>query len=701
MNRAAGLAIVSSLLLITGCSGSTPRAGGGGGGGQEDKPDLPPIEFQDDGGPIATDDSGGGNGGPDVCGDPVSDPACFDTGTLGPPTKEFPLLTDPNKDPLEKDNGVSRDVNGFLKLDSTHTVFNYLWIANTSDLGGVGTASKIDSKTVREVARYKTYTCYSLKTGGTAQCDGMNGCCSIDDWGRYQARKNKMAQPPHQQVQTTNNAPSRTSVDFNGDLFISNRAFGGQSAVTKIANDLANCIDRNKNGKIDTSADTNGNGWIETDCNGDGQPDDIASVKAKPCSNGMKQEFFGDDDECVVWTSNTFTSGAIGRPLGLAGGDTNVSDAWAGSFQLGKFVRIDGNTGLGKDDVQLPQECFGGTGPYGLAVDASGIGWTPDLGSGKLCYFDTKKSSNVGSVRDPSWGAMNGYGITMDRDQNVWVALTTARYTPDRSNGFKNLGQGWWTKMGSLSGIGIAADSRQANAYWVYTCAGGQVVQIPASTIKTMKMDQQIPDPGWPRINMPCRGVGVDSDQNVWGVDGSTSTRALVDNKAMITQPTVNGAPKGNNICPAGDSCRNAGAYTYSDFTGFGLRNFTRPQGTYQYLVKGCSDKDGNPTDTQWWSVVYDADVPPNTTLTVHAKSGDSSNLSHPSWTTAQWTVDGNMSPFSLQGPLTPNLTPSNPNDVVHDSWLLVEFVFKTAAQNASPLLKSFDVTFKCSSIPG
>src|SRR5262249_32415414 len=151
-------------------------------------------------------------------------------------------------------------------------------------------------------------TCFSLKTGSTAACDGQNGCCSMDDWARYQARKNKMPQGQHQQVQTTNNAPSRTTVDFNRDLFVSHRAFRGPSCVTRIAHDTAACLDRNHNGKIDTTSDTNGDGMIDKDCNGDGKDDNIADVKMKPCMNGMKQEYYDHDDECVLWTTNTFVN---------------------------------------------------------------------------------------------------------------------------------------------------------------------------------------------------------------------------------------------------------------------------------------------------------------------------------------------------------------------------------------------------------
>src|SRR5262249_20868145 len=134
----------------------------------------------------------------------------------------------------------------------------------------------------------------------------------------------KQPEPGHQAVQRTANQPSRTSIDYNGDLVVANIGMGQQGSVTRIANDISSCIDRNKNGTIDTSKDTNGNGSIDVDCNGDGQPDVIASVKARPCRNGLGQEFFGPDDECVLWTTNVAPGSAL-RAVSLAAGanDTN------------------------------------------------------------------------------------------------------------------------------------------------------------------------------------------------------------------------------------------------------------------------------------------------------------------------------------------------------------------------------------------
>src|SRR5204862_1233934 len=142
--------------------------------------------------------------------------------------------------------------------------------------------------------RYVSVTCSSNPGGSPAMCDGTNGCCSADDGVRFQNRQNGQAQNgggPHQAVQTGSLSPSRTAVDWNGDVWVANRAFGGQSSVTKIANDMSECSDRNGAPGIQTSSDVNGDGIIDTDCNRNGAPDDVADVQAAPCTNGMAQEY--------------------------------------------------------------------------------------------------------------------------------------------------------------------------------------------------------------------------------------------------------------------------------------------------------------------------------------------------------------------------------------------------------------------------
>jgi len=112
-----------------------------------------------------------------------------------------------------------------------------------------------------------------------------------------------------------------------------------------------------------------------------------------------------------------------------------------------------------------------------------------------------------------------------------------------------------------------------------------------------------------------------------------------------------------------------------------------------------CSDGGnmGGLGETQWWNVVYDADVPPNTSLTVHARSGPTATPDmNKGW--GNWTTDFALSPadLSTNGVLIPN-SPDQQNAY----YLQVEFTFKTSDRNATPKLKNFKVGYKCVGIPG
>src|SRR6185436_19995984 len=114
--------------------------------------------------------------------------------------------------------------------------------------------------------------------------------------------------------------------------------------------------------------------------------------------------------------------------------------------------------------------------------------------------------------------------------------------------------------------------------------------------------------------------------------------RAKVDAMGNITNPDVVSPPKNGELCPAGDRCDlGSHQYTYSDFTGFGLRNFTRPSGTYSYIIPACIDEKGAGSETKWFTVKWDADVPPNTSLIVHARSGSTPKPDMLKW--GNWTA--------------------------------------------------------------
>jgi hypothetical protein len=615
-------------------------------------------------------------------------------------------------------DGVSADASGFLQLDSSRGVLDVLWVADDLNYS-VGFVSKIrttafsGAPTYREVARYVSVTCFSDPINGSTEgvvlgqippatlcADGVTGCCSRDE----------VVPGPnggHQPVQLIANRPSRIAVDWNGDAWVSNRAhwWGAQfnrASVTKIANNLSDCIDRNQNGQIDTSHDANGDGVINTDCNNDNVPDDFNAG----CPVGVTKEFFGLDDECILFTTNTLPGG-VGRPIALGPsrdqGPLTPSDVWAGMFASGTFYRIDGRTGQIVETVDMP-----GTNPYGAIVDNFGILWAPQAGGTALYYFDTNDPTQTGTVNYPG-GTF--YGISIDGYtepdpitnepvliQQIWLGMMSgtcaARYRPVRDQGFAGLANGTWA-TGCITGApaqgrGIAADNRSPTAYaWLaldgYASAttghiGRIPIDIPDSTTTNLPVTNAF-DTG----QFGIVGVALSLDGSVWGVaqQSSSVVRLTVDATGTVTLPpdvlNLDDQPaKVENFC--GQANCKPHPYSYSDFSGFTLRNFTNPKGFYTWIEQSACP----PDTTNYLHVTWQADVPAGTTVTMRARGASSvADLD-----SASWTDPYTSSPADLHGPPGP-LSP-NPTSVL-------QIVFEmTAAFGTSPKLQAFQIVYQC-----
>jgi hypothetical protein len=686
VKRTTAMAMALGLALV-GCNAST------GGGTPDQGGTNPPVNEAGQPLPCAK---------PNACG--TCDPFCSGGG-VGT-TNPFP--TDPNADPNLKDsNGVTKAPNGGLTLDASVVNFNYLWLANTYDLGGSdecgvsgktisaasaarcrGTISKVDTVAMKEVARYFTLVC-STKTGPT-------GCADVN--GKPIVLKH-------------NHTPSRTAVDYNFDVWVANRnvhggneaSYTGQPSATKIANDPMDCIDRNKNGKIETSADQDGDGHINPDCDGDGQFDTAATK----CTNGKPPEFLGDDDECIIFTVNYGQPNDLGRSICLDTGKNNVgaSNAWVGTFQrpeLGRgnnrFFGIDGNTGklLTPDGIEMPA----GHHTYGCMADAHHIIWATDIGTtgnatgkGNLAFFHTMEPYEVGPLMrgadGPGGSATNywkdryqseyhHYGITINADQHVWLGGWTSgwvlRYKPVRTN-FASLSQGTWSRFdvpqaeGQPYTRGIAADIR--GKVWVSINTGGYL----------FRLDQSLPD-GVHDLTKATTyyklaantviGSGVDFNGNLWGIGhgNDMASRIDVDAQGNVTSTQSKNVKVGRN------------PYTYSDFTGYGLMNYVRPAGRWVYQLSGCSGGAVN-----WSTVVWNATTPTGTAVTLRVRSGDSDT------TWGSWTNEFVSSPADIS-PKSANAVKPNPA-----KFLQVEFNLKNTTKDAAPILNSYGVGWSCGTV--
>ena len=590
-----------------------------------------------------------------------------------------PFVIDKSQDPGLKDSsGVGVDGNGDLVLDKSKTNFNYMWIANCLDTIGAaggctwateatydpsknplcrGTVSKVDTVSLKEVARYFTQTCNSK--AGTTGCVDLHGKPIVKDF-------------PH--------APSRTAVDYNFDVWVANRAFGGQASATKIANDPADCIDRNKNGTIDTSKDRNNDKKIAVDCNGDGMPDNASTVCAGAFA-GQPPEFLGDDDECVLFTVNYGSNNDMGRSMCLDGGiDVGASNAWVGTFNHSpnnRFYKIDGMTGALLGPYDLPA----GHSVYGCVVDSQHILWAVDF-AGTMTYLNTINPSQVAPAPiSPPWTPKGFYGVAIDGQDDVWAGGWQSgrvyRYHPDRTS-FATLGSGGWTGIAHPTSFdytrGIAPDKR--GKVWVAVNAG-YIWRVDQSLPAGLH-DQTASTSYWQTKGTGVIGVGVDFAGHVWGISYNHSNAARLDVDSAgdpVQPPTSTTQAVDVGLQP----------YTYSDFTGYGLANFTNPQGRYLYQLAPCGGGSVKPT---WKKVSWSATTPTGTSVAVRVRSGDSEAA------LGQWFGPFQQSPAMLA---KGTATPLDPNP----AWILqVEFVLKTSVKNATPILHDFNVAYDCAEIP-
>ena len=582
--------------------------------------------------------------------------------------KPFPI--DPSKDKNVKEaTGVKLDKNGDLIIGSNLANLGFLWIANTDDLGR-GTLSKVDTKNFKEVGRYNTFTCKSKP--GAPGCVDANGEAIKPNIPRL---------------------PSRTAVDFNMDVWVANRCMGGcQPSATKVANESSNCIDRNNNNKIDTSADRDGDGKITTDCDGDGKPDTLASK----CKNGKQPEFLGDDDECILFTVNYGDPGDIARSICLDAGKANIgaSNAWVGTYSRPEnnrgnnlYFKINGNTGTIDQTIKLPKEHHA----YGCTADGHNLVWSTDVGHyahsqhGSLTYFQTIHPYQVGVVlRGPSASApwkdrkkkrYRHYGIAVDSTQSIWLGGIDSewvlRYRPNRAS-FATLAAGKWTRIDLPRGFqsrGVAPDNR--GKVWVAVDAG-HILRIEENIAEGIHdfTKIQLGKDYWTTTAKGVIGVGVDIDGHLWGVGrtNNMASRIGVDAKGNVVQATSKNV--GVGLHP----------YTYSDFTGFGLRTFVRPEGRWSYEHKSCPEG----KKATWQQVTWNATTPAGTSVTLRVRTGESTA------TFGNWSKPFSKSPADF-GPKS--AAPIRPNPA---TLMQVEFTLANPAKKATPTLHDYAIVYNC-----
>jgi len=441
---------------------------------------------------------------------------------------------------------------GELTLQATERILNDVWIANTNE----GTVSRLDATSGRELARY-------------ASVLPVEGLRPFDE--------------PCDKLGQRGNCPSRTAVSMEGDVFVANRAFGGQGSVTKILG--AGCPDRNGDGNVRTSSDANGDGRIALD--------DPA-------------EFLGQLDECLAYSVPVGPAGGVLRALAVDPfHPADAGSVWVGAYEEKAIYRVHSTSGEVLKRVPLPLH------PYGALMAQDGRLWITSLAGvdDAIVSLDaaTGEVSELIPVRNSQsctdHRSKGGYGITIDRVGRVWlggwVCETVLRYDPAHAE---------WLSV-QLPGLGytrgVAADA--AGYVWVahshravspYDMLA-QVTRFAAedgSDRKTYELPGQ----------RETIGVGVDSAGAIWAVSKDTDTATRLD--PATEQMTHH---------PVGD-----GPYTYSDFTGYSLRTFIAPAGLWVGTVEACPAE----VRPQWRTLAWEARRPEGTRLQLYLRVAEHSS---------------------------------------------------------------------------
>lgn len=391
---------------------------------------------------------------------------------IAPPVRAAPTVGNPGIYTLDADfaggtlvNVNYTDVPNQLQLDSIATPFDFIWVAAS----GRGTIVKIDTDT------------------GVIL-------------GEYWSAPQNMAKNP-----------SRTTVDSNGNVWAGNRdeATGGQGSVIHIGlQQNGQCVDRNGNGFIDTSA---GLGDIKPWPNGGGVDSGGGVTTAK--------------DECIIHYVRT--AGTNVRTVAVDGSN----NVWIGGLTNWVHQLHSGVTGAA---IGLPFAHVG-WGGYGGLVDANGVLWSAGDGGSGLLRYDPAASPPATFLPTPF-----SYGLTRDSAGNIW----NTQWTHNRVYKYSPSGILLASHASGGSGArGIAATDD--DHMWIANSYSNSVARLDnAGTLLATILVGDHPT-----------GVAVDAAGKVWVTN-------LNSNNVMRIDPATNSVDL-TIFLGAG-----AAPYNYSDMTG-------------------------------------------------------------------------------------------------------------------------------------
>ncbi|MBK8011923.1 MAG: hypothetical protein IPK13_11285 [Deltaproteobacteria bacterium] len=540
-------------------------------------------------------------------------------------------------------SGVILDPDGNLVLDTqaVETQYHFLYVANAAE----GTVSKVDTRSLAEVGRYiSALSNAGVATGGSA-------------------------------------SPSRTAIDVFGDCWVANRAHvtdgDKQGSVTKIASD--GCVDRNADGVITTSADLDGDGHISTD-----------PAFVDPAGLG-RLEYYGDADECVLFTVPIGGQNAVPRGLAVTG-STELHPSgkvFVGAFEERRVYVLDGRDGsmiaLSNNPIQIDIE------PYGAALESQGNVWLTAVGTPSIQAVRIDEGglikSQVFTASNPNLG---GYGIAIDHRDRVWIGgypgTSVSRFSPTQysaeglptSGNWESVDLGAGSPCASSATRGITAHGDQDGNTWIWAgFTSGCVGVLNADTMMIREVFK-------PQGAFTFIGVGPDflndprtQSTHLWAISQAATGVNGVGEAVRITYDYAGSGVLEYDRVPVG-----VGPYTYSDFTSYSLRNFGTRSGTYSIVLPGCSFA------APWERLLWTAVLPPDTQVCLRAVALDTDDL--------QAVGIGATLPVCVAYPGGPQET--DVSALPSSTFMRVELTLTrlSSSSDSSPMVSHLEAQFSC-----
>jgi streptogramin lyase len=385
-------------------------------------------------------------------------------------------------------------------------------------------------------------------------------------------------------------SPSRTAVDFNGDVWIANRAFDQQGTVTKI--------------------------------------------QAEGCTGA----------DCVLFTVNVGGVNQLPRALAI----DREGFAWVGTFSDGILYRLAPDTGA------VVEQYSTGLQIYGIAIDREGIIWIATLSESQgIGAFDTTTKRMIGNWNNTGGGyCLLPYGIAVDGEGNVWFGNWTC-------NGLIRLDRASFDAPGSPVRFDRYTGSGMERTRGVAVDGEGFIYVASSNTNRLARFNPSTASFDWSASTCAAPiGVGIASDGNVWTMCQSANQTQRFD-------------PAGNLLTtlPTGD-----GPYSYSDMTGFQLRNFTAPRGVWRQIFE-CRPEPLT-AECKFDEVIWSATVLPDTAVTVRARTSTDTLA----W--SEWTTPAGASPL-------------NTGTLPRGRYLEVEVQLSTNQNDLTPVVSSLQVLWQ------